>query len=71
MSIVEELKQLNKDIQRSVYRNIFSILDASCNNAWFHYTHTEGCIKGRWKKEFKEACNAYRRILKEVKFLKE
>ena len=71
MSITKTIKQLNKDIQKSIYWNIFSILDTNCNNAWYYYTHTEGCIKDRWKKEFKEACNAYRRILKEVKFLKE
>ena len=70
MSIVEELKRLSKDIQRSVYRNIFSILDESCNNAWYYYAHTEGYIKDRWKKEFEGACSTYRRILEKVEFLK-
>ena len=70
MSVVKELKRLNKSIQRSVYWNLFSVLDANCNDAWHHYTHAEGCMKDRWKKEFGEACNAYRRILGKVESLK-
>ena len=70
MSITKTIKQLNKDIQKSIYQNIFSILDTNCNNAWFHYTHTEGCVKDKWKKEFMETCNTYRRILGKVGFLK-